>query len=55
MTQCYIEHMHANGPVHTWPWKPLRRMARPRAARRESPIELFAYHSVYRNRQDEIV
>jgi len=19
MTQCYIEHMHTNAPVHTWP------------------------------------
>jgi len=22
MTQRYIEHMHTNEPVHTWPWAP---------------------------------
>jgi hypothetical protein len=46
MTQRCIEHACQRAGPHLAAAPP-RRMARPRAARRESPIELFVYHISY--------
>ncbi len=40
MTQRYIEHMHTNDPVHTWPWAsktagPRAQAVRPAASRKQ--------------------